>query len=127
MLSHRDLRANPDTVPRLNPILLIKAKRRYAGINLDKDNPQREALSQVIEELKAAKQKSIVFYATENPDAITSLVDPDQHERNLLLLDTLIDADYIKSADLISIKPHDDRVPPLLGRRFGNPDPQQQG
>ncbi|WP_338831765.1 hypothetical protein [Bradyrhizobium sp. 27S5] len=62
--------------------LLLQVRGRYASANLEAANPQFEAWLRTLRKLKAAKLKTIVFYATETPRLLPSLMEPEQY--NLL-------------------------------------------
>jgi len=47
--------------------LIMKTKGRLATAALDVEHPQRDALVRSLERLAAAGQRTVVFYATENP------------------------------------------------------------
>lgn len=55
-------------------VLLMRASARYAGIDLEADNPQRQALDRTLERLKTTGQPALVFYATENPEVRPDLL-----------------------------------------------------
>lgn len=60
-------------------LLLLKAKQRYASVDLTTINPQWRAFSEALQSLESANQKTVVFYATENPDSVGELLPPDRH------------------------------------------------
>jgi lysophospholipase L1-like esterase len=74
-------------------LLLLKAKNRYARINLDASNPQLTALRRSLAYLAAAHQKTIVFYATENPRLLPGLTDIERHKSLLAGLERIIAAE----------------------------------
>jgi lysophospholipase L1-like esterase len=57
-------------------LLLLRARARYASIDLAPDNPQRQALDRLVGQLASARQPTLVFYATESPDVRDQLVEP---------------------------------------------------
>lgn len=59
-------------------VLLMRARARYDGIDLAADNPQRQAIERTLQYLSKAGQKTLVFYATENPDVLADLMDADK-------------------------------------------------
>lgn len=60
-------------------LLLLKAKQRYSSVDLTTVNPQWRAFNDILQRLESANQKTVVFYATENPDAVGELLPPDRH------------------------------------------------
>lgn len=61
--------------------LLLKVRSRYASVALDSSNPQYVAWTHLLQKLKAANQKTVVFYATENPRLLPSLIEPSRYAR----------------------------------------------
>jgi len=84
-------------------VLLLKAQRRFQGINLAADNPQRQALERLLARLAASRQKTLVFYAKEDPARIENLLDPERYQRLRAELDGLI-ARYT-GPDLVYLPP----------------------
>lgn len=62
-------------------ILLIKARQRFDSIHLRPDNPQRQALERLLDDLDQRDQKVVVFYARENPEVLEDLIDLDRYAR----------------------------------------------
>ena len=62
-------------------VLLLKAQRRFQGINLAADNPQRQALERLLARMAASRQKTLVFYAKEDPARIDDLLEPERYRR----------------------------------------------
>jgi hypothetical protein len=62
-------------------LLLMKAKKRYDGIHLDSDNPQRLALEGLLSRLRGRGIPCVVFYAREEPNARRDFVDDRRYER----------------------------------------------
>lgn len=60
-------------------VLLLKSKRRYASVNLREDNPQRQALERTLRLLNDNKQKTLIFYAKENPKLVYKLINKDKY------------------------------------------------
>ena len=71
-------------------LLLLKAQRRFQGINLAADNPQRQALERLLARLAKSRQKALVFYAKEDPARIDNLLEPERYRRLRSELDGLI-------------------------------------
>lgn len=55
-------------------VLLMQARSRYSNIDLNSDNPQRQALDRVLQRLTKAAQPALIFYATENPRILPQLL-----------------------------------------------------
>jgi hypothetical protein len=62
-------------------VFLLKAQRRFQAINLAADNPQRQALERLLARLAGSRQKTLVFYAKEDPARIDNLLDPERYRR----------------------------------------------
>jgi lysophospholipase L1-like esterase len=73
----RDVRYSSTTPDEL--MLQLRAQQRYAKVDLGDDNSQWVAYQRLLREMKEAKQKALVFYATENPDIRESLMDESQY------------------------------------------------
>ena len=71
-------------------VLLLKAQRRFQGIHLAADNPQRQALERLLARLAASRQKTLVFYAKEDPARIENLLEPERYRGLRSELDGLI-------------------------------------
>ena len=69
--------------------LMLRTKARYATVDLV-GHPQAEALRQILAALREAGQPAVLFYATENPSLLPSLVDPAEHASELAALEGLI-------------------------------------
>jgi lysophospholipase L1-like esterase len=69
-------RGIPD-VPRFPDRLMLqlKAQQRYAQVDLEEDNVQWNAYQRLLVGIKNAKQKTLIFYATENPVVRDSLIE----------------------------------------------------
>jgi len=61
--------------------LLLQVRGRYGSASLDVSNPQYAAWVRMLEKLKAANQKTVIFYATENPRLLGSLIEAGQYRR----------------------------------------------
>lgn len=62
--------------------LLLNARSRYETITLAQDNPQVAALERMVRKLAEARVPTVIFYATERPDIIGEITDPQiQSER----------------------------------------------
>jgi lysophospholipase L1-like esterase len=59
-------------------LLLLRARARYANIDLAPDNVQRQALDRIVGQLAAARQPTLVFYATESGDVRDQLIAPER-------------------------------------------------
>lgn len=71
-------------------LLLLRARARYASIDLAPDNPQRQALNRLVAQLASARQPTLVFYATESPDIRDQLIEPAQFARLQAELETAL-------------------------------------
>jgi hypothetical protein len=60
-------------------LLTMRAKQRYADIDLFEDNPQWKALNETLSRLASSHQRTVVFYATENPDVLPELMASSAH------------------------------------------------
>lgn len=69
----------PVSGPAAEMRLLLQVRGRYATSSLDPDNPQFAAWVRLMRKLRAANQKTIVFYATESPRLLPSLMDSEQY------------------------------------------------
>jgi hypothetical protein len=69
--------------------LMLRTKARYATVDLE-GHPQAEALRQILAALAEAEQPAVLFYATENPSLLPSLVDLVGHRSDLAALERLI-------------------------------------
>ena len=56
-------------------VLLMKARERYATIDLGPANAQRR-LERLLASLAEGKQATMIFYAKENPDVVSNLLEP---------------------------------------------------
>jgi len=92
-------------------VLLLKAQRRFQGINLAADNPQRHALERLLARVAASRQKALVFYAKEDPARIDNLIDPERYRGLRAELDGLIahytGPDLVYQPPLASLQPQD--------------------
>lgn len=61
--------------------LLLQVRGRYGSASLDVSNPQYAAWVRMLEKLKAANQKTVIFYATENPRLLGSLMEAGSYKR----------------------------------------------
>jgi hypothetical protein len=73
-----------------NLMLLLKARARYNSIDLDADNPQVQALGNLLKYLQTQDQPAIAFYATENPENLDDLIDRNRYEDLHRQLNTLM-------------------------------------
>jgi lysophospholipase L1-like esterase len=62
-------------------VKLAQLKNRLKHLDLDPDAPQAAALRRLLADLAARGQRHVVFYATENPDLLPDVMDPDEHAR----------------------------------------------
>jgi lysophospholipase L1-like esterase len=60
-------------------LLAMRAKQRYSDIDLLADNPQWLSLNRALSLLAKSHQRTVVFYATENPDILPSLMSAATH------------------------------------------------
>lgn len=72
-------------------VLLMRARSRYANIDLAADNPQRQALDRTMKRLADAGQKALIFYATENPKVLPELLPKEKFDELQLQLARIID------------------------------------
>jgi hypothetical protein len=73
--------AAPQSGPAAEMRLLLQVRGRYANATLDDANPQYAAWTRMLEKLKAANQKTIIFYGTESPRLLPGLIDPALHAK----------------------------------------------
>ena len=59
--------------------LLLQSKHRYESINLDPENPQRQALERTLVVLGEAKQPAVLFYGKENPVLVRQVIAPERY------------------------------------------------
>ncbi len=69
--------------------LMLRTKARYATVDVAR-HPQESALRDILMALKQAKQPAVLFYATENPSLLPSLVDPAEYAADLAVLEAFI-------------------------------------
>jgi len=69
--------------------LMLRTKARYATVDVG-GHPQESALRDILAALKQAKQPAVLFYATENPSLLPSLVDPAEYAADLAVLEAFI-------------------------------------
>lgn len=74
-------------------MLQLKAQKRYAKVDLHDDNPQWEAYRQLLQALKTAKQKTVIFYATENPNIRESLIEDAAYQALVAKISKTTEAD----------------------------------
>ncbi len=86
-------------------VLLLQSQRRFQGINLAVDNPQRQALEHMLRALADARQKTLLFYTKEDPARIENLIDAPRYRALRAKLDGLIAG--CTSADLVYLPPVD--------------------
>lgn len=60
--------------------LLLQVRGRYAKVGLEPGNPQFDAWVRLMHALRDAKQKAVVFYGTETPRLLPSLMDSAQYK-----------------------------------------------
>lgn len=63
------------TGPAAEMRLLLQVRTRYSNVSLDAANPQFAAWTRMLAKLKAANQKTVIFYGTESPRLLPSLID----------------------------------------------------
>ena len=90
-------------------ILMLRARARYANIDVDPANPQRKALDRLVAKLIAEGQPTLVFYATENAEIRDELIAPDRFK---MLEASLKEALRAAEAPLIHYVGPLDTVPP---------------
>ncbi len=71
-------------------ILTMKARQRYQSIYLRPDHVQRQALEEMLTHLSWRNQKTVIFYAKENPETVGSLLDDDCYKELIAGLEEII-------------------------------------
>jgi lysophospholipase L1-like esterase len=61
-------------------VRVMQAAERFSTVNLRPDNPQRHALERLLAGLGRRAQKTLVFYAKENPGQIGNVLNRRRHE-----------------------------------------------
>jgi lysophospholipase L1-like esterase len=61
--------------------LLFKARSRYAAVDLSADGDQRQAFERFVRRLAKANDRTMIFYASENPDVKDQLLDPERYAK----------------------------------------------
>jgi lysophospholipase L1-like esterase len=84
-------------------ILLLKARARYKSVNSRPDNPQRQALERLLHSLVQRRQRTVVFYAKENPEVAADLMEADRYPATVAALSAAI-AKYT-GPDLVFVPP----------------------
>jgi lysophospholipase L1-like esterase len=69
----------PAAGPAAEMRLLLQVRSRYANASLDVENPQYAAWTRMLEKLKAANQKTVIFYGTESPRLLPGLIDQQRY------------------------------------------------
>ncbi|MFH1024900.1 MAG: hypothetical protein V1809_16085 [Planctomycetota bacterium] len=62
-------------------LLLLKLKQRLQTVNFEMGNPQRQALERMVSYLNEKNQKTIIFYARENPDLLPQLMSDEKYQQ----------------------------------------------
>ena len=86
-------------------VLMLQGQRRFQGVNLDAQNPQRQAFQRVLQALADSRQKTLLFYAKEDPARIENLIDGPRYRALRAQLDALIAG--CTTADLVYLPPVD--------------------
>ena len=86
-------------------VLMLQGQRRFQGVNLDADNPQRQAFQRMLRALADSRQKTLLFYAKEDPARIENLIDGPRYRALRTQLDGLIAG--CTTADLVYLPPLD--------------------
>ena len=86
-------------------VLLLQGQRRFEGVNLDAENPQRRAFERMLHALADARQKTLLFYAKEGPARVENLIDGPRYRALRAKLDGLIGG--YTTADLVYLPPVD--------------------
>jgi lysophospholipase L1-like esterase len=84
-------------------ILLLRARGRYKSVNFRSDNPQRQALERLLHSLVQRRQRTVVFYAKENPEVAADLMEADRYPAAVAALSATI-AKYT-GPDLVFVPP----------------------
>ena len=80
-LRDRWLGSEPETDEDLaEMLLLMKARQRFARVDLAPDNPQRRALEALLDLIREAGVPCVLFYAREDPERMTEVVDRDRYD-----------------------------------------------
>lgn len=83
---------DPDAALDAELALMLRTKARYATVDLA-DHPQAAALREVLTALRDHEQSAVLFYSTENPSLLPSLVDTEAYAADLAALEALIRAE----------------------------------
>ena len=70
--------------------LLLNARSRYETISLSENHPQVAALKRMVQKLAEAEIPTVIFYATERPDIIAEITDPETHRDRLETLAAIV-------------------------------------
>jgi lysophospholipase L1-like esterase len=84
-LGQRDATSIPSEL-----LLAMRAKQRYLDIDLQADNPQWQSLNRALSMLAEGHQRTVVFYATENPDILPSLMSSGTHAAMIAKLEKTV-------------------------------------
>ena len=80
-LHHRWLDVEPEADEDLEEmLLLLKARQRFSRVDLQPDNPQRQALEALLDLLREADVPCVLFYAREDPERMTEVVERPRYE-----------------------------------------------
>jgi hypothetical protein len=90
-------------------ILLLKARSRYQSVSFRPDNPQRQALERLLRSLTQRRQKTVIFYAKENPDVAADLMEEDRYPATLAELSAAIT--QYAGPDLVFVPPAPELAP----------------
>lgn len=72
--------------------LVLAARSRYETVSLSPDNPQVKALVSLLRKLRDAEIPTVVFYATERPDIVPEITDPELHRQRLAEIERIVRA-----------------------------------
>ncbi len=62
-------------------LLALQISARFQSVSFQPANPQRQALERLLTSLENSAQKTLVFYAKENPARISSILSEEQHRQ----------------------------------------------
>ena len=102
-------------------VLLMKLKHRLASVDLSAENPQRLAMERLLGFATAQGIPTLVFYARENPELLSSLIDNESYAEHYAKLVAIIDAD---ASPLRSYVPPVEALNPSLYLDFSHLDAQ---
>jgi hypothetical protein len=91
-------------------MLVMKAAGRYQSVNLRPDHPQRRAFERLLAGLVGRRQKTLVFYAKENPELLDNLIDGTRYDEFHRELSAIMDR--YTGRHLVFVPAVDELAPP---------------